>query len=65
MEKGGIGQILALVGLILLLLTGMGRQQARRQRQRPSPGFLLLQRWGAYAAFGLLLAGLLIMALAK
>jgi len=65
METIGLGQILALAGFIMLLLAGVGRQQARRQRRPPSPKFLLWQRWGTYAAFALLLAGLLLMARAK
>jgi len=65
METGGLGQLLALVGLIFLLLTGMGRQRARRQQQTPSPTFQLWQKWGSIAAFGLILVGLLLMAWAK
>jgi len=65
MEKVGLGQILALVGLIVLLLTGAGRQQSRRQRRPPSTRFLQWQRWGTYAALALLLAGLLLMTWAK
>jgi len=65
METGGLGQFLALVGLIFLLLTGLGRQRARRQQQTQSPAFQRWQRWGSIAAFGLILAGLLLMAWAK
>jgi uncharacterized membrane protein len=67
MEKGGLGQILALVGLIVLLITGLGRQQSRRQprSQPPSPAFRRWQQWGTFAAIALILAGLVIMAAAK
>ena len=65
MKTGGLGQLLALVGLIFLLLTGMSRQRARRQQQTTSPASQLWQKWGSIAAFGLILAGLLIMAWAK
>jgi hypothetical protein len=65
METGGLGQLLALAGLIFLLLTGMSRQRARRQQQTPSPSFQRWQQWGSIAAFGLIIAGLLIMAWAK
>lgn len=65
MEAGGLGKILALAGLMLLLFTSVGRQQARRQQQPPSPGFVLWQRWGRLAALGLVLVGLILMALAK
>lgn len=65
MGKGGLGQVLALVGLIFLLLTGMGRQRVRRQQLTPSPAFQLWQRWGSIAALALILVGLLLMAWAK
>jgi hypothetical protein len=67
MEKGGLGQILALVGLIVFLITGLGRQQARRRprAQPPSPAFQRWQQWGMFAAIALVLAGLGLMATAK
>ena len=67
MEKGGLGQILALVGLIVFLITGLGRQQARRRprSQAPSPALLRWQQWGTFAAIALILAGLVLMATAK
>lgn len=67
MEKGGLGQILALMGLIVFLITGLGRQQARRRpgSQAPSLGFQRWQQWGTFAAIGLMLAGLVLMATAK
>ncbi|MFW6122825.1 MAG: hypothetical protein ACOC6L_01145 [Thermodesulfobacteriota bacterium] len=65
METGGLGQLLALVGLIFLLLTGMSRQRARRQQQTRSPAYQRWQQWGSIAAFGLILVGLLLMAWAK
>jgi hypothetical protein len=65
MKTGGVGQLMALVGLIFLLLTGMGRQRARRQQQKPSPAFQAWQRWGSLAAFALIFIGLVLMAWAK
>jgi len=65
METGGVGQVLALVGLVFLLLTGLGRQRARRQQQKPSPAFQRWQQWGSYTAFALILIGLVLMATAK
>ncbi len=67
MEKGGLGQILALVGLIVFVLTGVGRQRARarKQSQPPSPIMLRMQQWGTFAAISLIVAGLLLMATAK
>ena len=61
MENGGLGQVLALVGLVLLILTGMGRQRARQQQKKPSPAFRRWQQWGSYAALALILIGLLLM----
>jgi hypothetical protein len=51
---------MALVGLILLLLTGMGRQKSRRQTQESSPQLPEWQRWGNYVGLALVLVGLLI-----
>jgi len=65
MEQGGLGQVLSLVGLILLLISGVGRQQARQRQRQPSPGFQRLQYWGSLAAFALIIIGLLLMAWAK
>jgi hypothetical protein len=67
MEKSGLGQILALVGLIVFVLTGVGRQKSRRRAQAPppSPGFQLWQRYGTIAAIALILAGLALMAVSK
>jgi len=53
------------MGLILLLLTGVGRQRARRQQQPVSPAYQQWQFWGNIGAFGLLLIGLLLMTWAK
>uniref|UniRef100_A0A7V4G845 Uncharacterized protein n=1 Tax=Desulfobacca acetoxidans TaxID=60893 RepID=A0A7V4G845_9BACT len=65
MEKIGLGQILAFVGLVVLLLTGVSRQQARRGPRRLSPGFVLWQRWGRLAGLALVLGGLLLMTINK
>ncbi len=67
MEKGGLGQILALVGLIIFLLTGVGRQRSRRrpQSQPPSLAWQRWQQWGTLAGIILIAAGLLLMASAK
>jgi hypothetical protein len=67
MEKGGLGQILALVGLVVFLLTGLGRQRSRRRPQAPgpSPASQRWQKWGTVAAFGLIVAGLVLMATTK
>ena len=56
-----IGQILALVGMVILLLSGMRRQQARKSGQAATPKFFREQRWMYGAAYGLILVGLLLM----
>ena len=56
-----IGQILALVGMVVLILSGMGRQRARKQGKQAAPAFLKQQRWLHGAAYGLILVGLLLM----
>ncbi len=61
METVDLGRILALLGLILVLLTGWRRRRARAQKQAPSPALLKLQSWGSLVAFGLILAGLILM----
>ena len=67
MEKSGLGQILALVGLIIFVLTGVGRQRsrARSQSSPPSPAFQRWQQWGTIAAIVLILAGLVLMTTGK
>jgi ABC-type Fe3+ transport system permease subunit len=65
MEKGGVGQILALVGLIFLLITGMGRQRARSRQQQPAANPQRWQNWASLAGFALIIVGLVLMATAK
>ena len=68
MEKSGLGQILALVGLIIFVLSGVGRQRSRKGSQQgppPSPAFQLWQKYGTIAAIVLIAVGLLLMAMGK
>jgi uncharacterized membrane protein len=67
MEKSGLGQILALVGLIVFVLTGVGRQrhQSRAQASPPSPTFQHWQKYGTIAAIALIIAGLVLMTMGK
>ena len=62
----GLGEVVALVGMVVLLLTGMGRRRVRQGR-RPAGGGLgtwLVGR-GDVVAFVLILAGLVLMYLQK
>lgn len=56
-----LGQILALLGLVLLVLGNLGRRRSRRGRQPPVAGFARWQRLSDLTALGLILAGLLLM----
>ena len=67
MEKSSLGQILALVGLVIFVLTGVGRQRSRSRSQAspPAPAFQLWQKHGPLAAIALIIAGLVLMAMGK
>jgi murein DD-endopeptidase MepM/ murein hydrolase activator NlpD len=56
-----IGQILALVGMVLLVLGSHLRQRGRKQGKLGTPEFLRQQRWLNGVALGLVLVGLLLM----
>ncbi len=56
-----VGEILALVGLVMLLLASMGRRQVRQSRRLPTGAFGLWVRWGDFVAFAFLLGGLVLM----
>ena len=66
MEHLKLGEITALVGLVVLLLTGMGR---RRVRQGKLPAKQNLVKWlflrGDVVAFVIIFAGLVLMYLKK
>ncbi|MDI6854496.1 MAG: hypothetical protein QME75_12930 [Deltaproteobacteria bacterium] len=65
MENANIGQILAILGLVVVLLTGWGRRRRRDRRQAPSRTELLIQNWAAVAGFLMILAGLVLMSFHK
>jgi hypothetical protein len=65
MSTNELGQLLAFLGLILVLLIGWGRRRARAQKRSVSPVLLKIQSWGSLAAFGLILAGLILMSYHK
>ena len=59
------GEILALAGMGVLLLNKMGRGRAR-QGKVPVKGWLgRLVAWGDFVAFGLILAGLVVIYIQK
>jgi hypothetical protein len=57
------GEILALVGMGVLLLNKMGRRRVRQGSA--SRGLTKWVGWGDFLAFGLILAGLVVMYLQK
>jgi hypothetical protein len=60
-----LGEILALLGLALVLLGTMGRRRVRQSKVMPAGAFGLWVRYGDFVAFGLLLAGLVLMGVAR
>ena len=65
MDTGNYGQILALVGLILVMFTGWGRRRLRDRKQALSPTTLAIQYWAGTAGFLMILAGLVLMSFSK
>ena len=62
MVAANLGQILALVGFVLLLLNRLGgRRPPSRHTPVGHPGAVRWRRWGDRAACGLILAGLVVM----
>jgi hypothetical protein len=62
MGTGKLGQILALIGLILVLITGWGRRRGRSgQKQSAAPTGIRYQFWAGLGGFLLILAGLVLM----
>jgi hypothetical protein len=59
------GEILALVGMGVLLLSNMRRRRARQGRLPAKGGLARMLGWGDFVAFGLILAGLIVMYLQK
>jgi len=55
------GPILALLGMVLLIWCGMSRQRARQSGKASAPEFINQQRWLYFSAYGLIVAGLLMM----
>jgi hypothetical protein len=59
------GEILALAGMGVLLLNNLGRRQVRQGRVSPSSILGRLLAYGDYVAFGIILAGLVVIYLQK
>lgn len=55
------GEIIALVGMAVLLVSNMGRRQARQGKAPANRSLAKLLSWGDFAAFGLILVGLVVM----
>jgi hypothetical protein len=60
-----LGEILAFLGLVLVLLGTMSRRRVRQSKVMPTGVFGLWVRYGDFASFGLLLAGLALMGVAR
>ncbi len=56
-----IGELLAIAGFIIFLVNSMGRSRQRKTGQPAAGAWGQWLRWGDFAAFGLILAGLLLM----
>jgi hypothetical protein len=61
MGTGKLGQILALIGLMLVVIMGWGRRRVWGQKQPSAPAGFSYQFWGGLAGFLLILAGLVLM----
>ena len=59
------GEILALAGMGVLLLNNMGRRRAREGKVPAKGGLSRLVAWGDFVAFGLILAGLVVIYIQK
>ena len=59
------GEILALAGMGVLLLSNMGRRRARQGKVPAKRALARMLSWGDFVAFGLILAGLVVMYLQK
>jgi hypothetical protein len=59
------GEILALAGMVVLLLNNLGRRRLRQGRAPAGRGLAKWVAWGDFVAFGLILAGLVVMYIQK
>lgn len=56
-----LGPLLALVGMVVLLLSGWARRSARKEGKQKDPHVLRQQRWLYGTAYALILLGLFLM----
>jgi hypothetical protein len=59
------GEILALAGMGVLLLNNIGRRRARQGKMPAKGGLARMLSWGDFVAFGLILAGLVVIYIQK
>ena len=59
------GEIIALVGMGVLLVSNMGRRRARTGKVPANRTLTRMLSWGDFLAFGLILAGLVVMYIQK
>jgi len=59
------GEILALAGMVVLLLNNLGRRRGKQGRPPVARGLARFLAYGDYVAFGLILAGLVVIYLQK
>jgi hypothetical protein len=59
------GEILALAGMVVLVLNNMGRRRARQGRLPANRSLARMLSWGDYVAFGLIVAGLVVIYIQK
>jgi hypothetical protein len=59
------GEILALVGMGVLLLNNLGRRRVKQGRAPARGGLVRFVAYGDFVAFGLILAGLVVIYLQK
>lgn len=59
------GEILALAGMAVLLLSNMSRRRVRQGQLPAKGGLARMLAWGDFVAFGLILIGLVVMYMQK
>ena len=59
------GEILALAGMVMLLLTNLGRRRGKQSKPPAARGLARFLAYGDFVACGLILAGLVVIYLQK